>query len=404
MSLKNVTKILISIFIITFLTSCNEQITLNDDTLYIIDKHLILTLCDPISDDDIYMQLMRELKGSQEEIEACLEKLENYGDSVEIKNAIGVAYLLLREFDEAKLYFDEALEMAEIPEQKVCILNNMAEVECWLDSNEIAIEKLYLINEIGTNNSIRQLVIESNITVVEMFIHNNPVSDSLQIKALLKQEKKLLGSNQFIGIFNYNSLGMTCYYADKIKRGNEYIQKAIEINESLYQYKSVEANLYVILSNINAYYPKHRDQAMVFINQAMEIYTDIQYENGPDLLRCYLARGNIYLDENEISKALSDYQIVLGRCHPYHEIGATSFYNLANAYIRMPDLELAVKSYCCAYYMWDYQEVEEELRESIKYTLKNVYLQENYGKEDEFLSWFDMQILEAKEELDELWN
>jgi len=404
MSLKNVTKILISIFIITFLTSCNEQITLNDDTLYIIDSYLILTLCDPTSDDDIYMQLMRELKGSQEEIEACLEKLENYGDSVEIKNAIGVAYLLLREFDEAKLYFDEALELAEIPEQKVCILNNMAEVECWLDSNEIAIEKLYLINEIGTNNSIRQLVIESNITVVEMFIHNNPVSDSLQIKALLKQEKKLLGSNQFIGIYNYKSLGMACYYADKIKKSNEYIQKALEINESLYQYKSVEANLYVILSNINAYYPKHRDQAMVFINQAMEIYTDIQYENGPDLLRCYLARGNIYLDENEIPKALSDYQIVLGRCHPYHEIGATSFYNLANAYIRMPDLELAVKSYCCAYYMWDYQEVEEELRESIKSTLKNVYLQENYGKEDEFLSWFDMQILEAKEELDELWN
>lgn len=38
------------------------------------------------------------------------------------------------------------------------------------------------------------------------------VKYSLRLKELLKEEKKQFGSNQFIGMFNFQSMSLACHY------------------------------------------------------------------------------------------------------------------------------------------------------------------------------------------------
>lgn len=58
------------------------------------------------------------------------------------------------------------------------------------------------------------MVLESNqIRLNMMKDYPEPlVKYSLRLKELLKEEKKQLGSNQFIGMFNFQSMSLACHY------------------------------------------------------------------------------------------------------------------------------------------------------------------------------------------------
>ena len=58
------------------------------------------------------------------------------------------------------------------------------------------------------------MVLESNqIRLNMMKDYPEPlVKYSLRLKELLKEEKKQFGSNQFIGMFNFQSMSLACHY------------------------------------------------------------------------------------------------------------------------------------------------------------------------------------------------
>jgi len=62
------------------------------------------------------------------EVKAVIEIFKELGESIEIKNAVGVAYIRLREYDKAQGILETALGEAQTEEQQACILTNLAAI------------------------------------------------------------------------------------------------------------------------------------------------------------------------------------------------------------------------------------------------------------------------------------
>lgn len=248
-------------------------------------------------------------------------------------------------------------------------------------------------SELEVENPVKQLVLKSNLLSEELN-DKNILKIIAEEKELLKKERKVCGSNQFIGIFNYHTLATACYYADNMKKCDYYMKKALKINQETYQYRFIEANLH----STYALYFESEDlkKALSHENKCIEILEEWQTKDHYDLLKSYENRGNIYYSSNDIFKAIQDYKTVMERCTMDHEMLPVSYYNLGDAYNHLFESDKAIESYTRAYYLWKI-EGWGDLNSNIKDKLKQLYYSKNINID--FDIWFQEMLNKAEEDL-----
>lgn len=374
-----------------------------DDTWYILGEYTILMLCER-PEQDSFKDLMVKLKGNGDSLNEAINMLEEMEQTPAVKNALGVAYLRLRNFNEAEKELLEALNMAESDKDKVCILTNLAEVMLFEDDTVSAENYTEEALKLSEDNPLKKLVLESNLTSISLSHKTKPIEEIAKIKALLKKERKLLGSNQFVGIFNYETLAYACYYENNINRCEYYIKKAVALNKNTYQYVYIDAYLFKRMALMYEDFKDGSDKAIDYISKAIDLLEDWQNPDHYDLLASYEIRGTFYTNMMLPNRdlAIKDFQYVLDHCPPYHELAAASYYNLAKTYFYYENASLITDLYAKAYYLWQLegwsdlnQDIESELRE--EYTRQNV-------ENESYDIWFKQKIEKAKNDLENQWG
>ena len=398
--MRHIKHILLALIAIILLTACSKkEDKLLEDTRYIVDNYAILILC-KVPEQVSYRSLITLLKGNEDSLIEAIKTLQEMDQTVDIKNALGVAYLRLRKFNEANENFQMALNLAESSDEKAFILSNMSEVMMYDGDFDTAKKYMEMALKQEVSDSIDKLILQSNMIATDSPEDINSLQKVLELKKLLKEEKNICNSNQFISIFNYKSLAYICYLDGNMKKCQFYINKALELNHKTYQYTDIDANLY---KNISLMYTAYDlNKALDYSNKSIEILEKWQKQDHYDLLDLYEVRGNIFLNLKNKEKALDDYQFVLKYCPPYHDLAAVSYYNIANVYEYSGDDELAIESYSKAYYIWN-RLGENDLNQDIERELKEEYERQNDGNES-YDIWFNKQIQKAKRDLENQWN
>ncbi len=390
---------IVFLILIIFLVGCNKKIDTStvDDTYYILDNYGILILCKE-TEQESYKKIITQLKGNTVILESAVSELKLMEQSANIKNALGIAYLRLRQFDISLDYFNEALEIAENEEEEASILNNITECKHYLENNTEVSSNYIDASLKEVNDPILKLVIKSNFLAEELNEKENFAKTIADVKKLLKEEKMLLGSNQFIGIFNYKTLATACYAADNMKKCDYYINQALKINKNIYQYKFVDSFLYSTYS----FYFRYNDAEKSLEKQdiCIKILEESQGKDYYDLMRAYSLRGNIYFENDEVDKAIADYQLILNRCSLDNTWVPIAYYNLGEAYNNPAESDKAIDFYAKAYWLWN-QEGWIDLNKKIKENLQNIYKRSG-DSDDAFDKWFQEQIVKAEKELKSL--
>lgn len=390
---------IVFLILIIFLVGCNKKIDTStvDDTYYILDNYGILILCKE-TEQESYKKIITQLKGNTVILESAVSELKLMEQSANIKNALGIAYLRLRQFDISLDYFNEALEIAENEEEEASILNNITECKHYLENNTEVSSNYIDASLKEVNDPILKLVIKSNFLAEELNEKENFAKTIADVKKLLKEEKMLLGSNQFIGIFNYKTLATACYAADNMKKCDYYINQALKINKNIYQYKFVDSFLYSTYS----FYFRYNDAEKSLEKQdiCIKILEESQGKDYYDLMRAYSLRGNIYFENDEVDKAIADYQLILNRCSLDNTWVPIAYYNLGDAYNNPAESDKAIDFYAKAYWLWN-QEGWIDLNKKIKENLQNIYKRSGVS-DDAFDKWFQEQIVKAEKELKSL--
>lgn len=392
--------ILLALIAIILITACSKKEDKQiDDTRYIVDNYAILMLC-KLPEQESYRSLMTLLKGNEDSVIEAINTLQEMDQTVDVKNAMGVAYLRLRKFEEANENFQMALNLAESGEEKACILSNMSEVMMYTGDFDSAEKYMEMALKQEVSDSIEQLILRSNMAAIDSLEDMNNLQKAIELKKLLKEEKRICNSNQFISIFNYKTLAYTCYLDGNMKKCQFYINKALELNLKIYQYTNIDAILYKNLSLMYTSYDLNK--ALDYSNKSIEVLEKWQKQDHYDLLDLHEVRGNIFLNLKNKEKALEDYQYVLKYCPPYHDLAAVSFYNIANVYEYSSDEELAIESYSKAYYIWNRQGWKDSNKE-IETALKQIYNNRQNKVGDSFEIWFNKQIERAEGDLENQW-
>lgn len=389
--------ILVACIIALLIIGCNKRTkNLVDDTWYIVDNNAILMLCDDTEQEN-YIEIAKKLKGNGEVLKETIQLLTDLEPDAKTKNALGIAYLRLRLFNKAERCLKEALELAHTDDEKACILSNLSEIMIYKNEDEVAIQYAKEAFEKKVDDPVRKLALHSNLVSEELPENERYVHDIVKVKGLLKEERKLLGSNQFIGIFNYKTLARACYLDNNMKKCEYYINKALKINSKMYQYRFIDTGLNQSLALAFSSYDLNK--ALEYSNKSIEIMEEWQSNDHYDLLNAYAARGNIYLNLNyrNAYKAAEDYQLVIDRCTLYEDIPVIAYYNLANAYRYMSEQEKEIESYAKAYYLGN-QAGWKKLNQDIESALRELYKQDE-NKEIDFDSWFQKKLNKAEEDL-----
>lgn len=384
------------------MTSCSKkQMKLIDDTWYIVDDYAILMLI-KTSEPDSNKDLMVQLKGNGESLKEAIETLREIEQDVRIKNALGIGYLRLRMFQEANSSFQEALNIVNSNEDRACILSNLSEVMWYQEKPGSARNYLEEALKIEIEDPLKKLILQSNLEAMELSNKDNYVHEIAVIKDLIKQERHIIGSNQFVGIFNYKTLGYACYLTGNMKRCDYYINKAFDLNHISYQYTFIDAGLYKILSQM--YLTVDLNKALDYVNENIELLEKWQIGDHYDLLDLYELRGNIYLNLHQFKEhlAIKDYEYVLEQCLPYNDLAAVSYYNLAYAYDYLGDENRVIESYARAYYIWN-RESFEDYNQEIEEALRKLYTKQVNNSGD-YEGWFQKQIIQAKDDLRKQWG
>lgn len=190
-------------------------------------------------------------------------------------------------------------------------------------------------------------------------------------------------------------MATACYAADNIKKCDFYINQALKINQGIYQYKFVDSFLYSTYS----FYFRYRDskKSLDIQDKCIKILEEFQGRDYYDLMRAYSLRGNIYFENDEVDKAIADYQLILNRCSLDSMWVPIAYYNLGDAYNNPTEPDKAVDFYAKAYWLWN-QEEEGDLNVKIKENLENIY--NRYVCSDKvFDMWFQEHIQIAENEL-----
>ncbi len=398
-------KYLLLVIVAMFIVGCNrKEIKLEDDTWYVVDDSAILMLCEK-NDDKPFKDLIVKLKGNGDSVKEAINILNNMEQDVAVKNALGVGYLRLRMFEEADMKFREALKIASSEDDKACILSNLVETMLCMEDVKSAENYVEDALKLEVNDSLKDLVLQSNIEAMKLSHETEDYIRAIaNIKELIKKEKIILGSNQFLGIFNYKMLAYACYYNNNMSRCEYYMNMAKKLNLKTFQYVDVDAYLYKSLARMYDDTMEGVDKAMDYINKDIDILEKWQTPDHYDLMISHIIRGNLYANRSipDRDSAIKDYQYVLDHCSPYNSLAATSYYGLARVYVYSENATLITESYAKAYYLWGLEDWND-LNEDIERELRAEYDRQNNGKES-YDIWFKQQIKKAERDLKVKWK
>ncbi|MCI8957673.1 MAG: tetratricopeptide repeat protein [Lachnospiraceae bacterium] len=400
------------VFLLFTMSGCqnqNRDIQKIDDTRYIVDQQMILILCEDSELGKAYTDAIKALKGNGEAILAAMKQLEDLDQTVSVKNAIGVAYNLLRDTEEAEKYFLEALEEVQNPTDQAILLSNLAEAKYYqkqfvkqydeaVSVMDQAVEEYRKVN----TDLVLAMVLESNqIRLNMMKDYPEPlVKYSLRLKELLKEEKKQFGSNQFIGMFNFQSMSHLCHYDGwDISHSLEYVEKAIELNHQLYQYVIFDIQMYNTIGDLY-FVEGNFAESVEYKETCIKLLDEWQSNWHYDRLKLYSKRAQCYYAMGELEKAVDDYNTVLEQSKSDTDLVALSYYNLGQIELKeYKEPEKALDYMLRAYCIWQRYDRKDSLR-TMKNAIENIYWHYGYADENSnFGKWFHENIEKTRDKM-----
>lgn len=398
-------------FLLLIISGCQKQeVQKLDDTNYIVDIQMILILCEEVEAGSEYSDALKGLKGNGDEVLASVKQLEGLEQSVAVKNAIGVGKNILRKTEEAESYFLDALQETTNPTDKAILLSNLAETKYYqkeyvkqydnaLSVMNEAVEEYEKVN----TDKILSMVLESNQIRLNMMVdYPKPMVKYVsRLKKLLKEERKQFGSNQFIGMFNFQSIGIACHYdGESIERTLDYMEKSIALNHKLYQYVFFDINMYNIIAATYYREPYSSEKELEYRNKCIELLDQWQSKWHYGRLQAYAKRGEFYYLMGELEKSSEDYNIVLAQSTDDTDIVALSYYFLGQIYTmqqKEPEPEVALDYFLRAFCIWQRYDRPDGLQ-TIKTSIKNLYKRYEYENENpNFENWFDGKLEKVQE-------
>ena len=198
--MRKIFRFLTFIFIISILlTGCHKKtVTLADDTWYVVDNNWILMLYEEAEQEN-YKNLITQLKGNGDVLKSVIEQLQEMEHGAKTENALGVACLRLRNFDDAERHLKAALDLSVTKEEKACALTNLSECCLYQDKRDEVDRYKEEAYEKDISDPMKRLILDTNMLKKKYL--NSELSYKLVIKTakkLIKRERKLLGSNQAI--------------------------------------------------------------------------------------------------------------------------------------------------------------------------------------------------------------
>lgn len=402
--MKKYLKYFIFILIISvILIGCHKKaVILPDDTWYIVDNNTILMLCEDVEQEP-YKTLITQLKGNGDTLKSTIEELKGMKNDVKIENALGVAYLRLRKFNDAERYLESALNLSVTEEQKACVFTNLSACYLLQDKSNEAYNYSEQAYETNISDSEKRLILNSNM-LMEKYINNETDYKKIiqEAKKLIKEEKKIFGSNEQIGIFNYNLLAKANYNSENNNIGDFYMKKALELNNIANQYNYVNANLYQEMSYNYFYYQNNFDKAIECANKSIEVLENWQAKDHYDILKAYYRRGKLYYLHHNYNKAMDDYEIALEKCSSYPALASSLYFELGNTYERLKQSEKSAKCFIISYFIWQREKFEAPPGWN-KDILEYVY--DNLVQTDlDYENWYQEQLKQAESDLKDKWK
>lgn len=395
----------IIICVILFLMSgCQKQeIQRIDDSRYIVDKQMILILCEDLEAGSEYTDILNSLKGNGDKVLAAMEQLKGLNPTVAVKNAIGVANILLRNTDEAELYLQEALQETENPTEKAILLSNLAAARFYRDQYIKQYDAaVVVINEAveeyqkDNTDMVLRMVLESNqIRINMMKDYPQPMIKHVRrLKNLLKEERKEFGANQFIGMLNLQSLGMACHCdGEETARSLDYMEEAINLNHKLYQYVFFDIHMYNNIADMYYFIPDSMEKELEYLNRCIELLDEWQSDWHYDRLQVYSKRGQSYCSMGELEKSAEDFNLVIEQRKQEDDLVAMSYYYLGQIELmehHMP--EPALDYMLRGFGIWQRYNRPNGLQ-AMKTSIQNIYDCYGYEKENpNFESWLTERV------------
>ena len=107
--------------------------------------------------------MVKQLKGNGDVLKSVIAQLQGMERDAKTENALGVAYLRLKKFDDAERHLKAALDLSITEEEKACALTNLSECCLYqdkLDEVDRYAEEAY---EKDISDPVKRLILDSNM-------------------------------------------------------------------------------------------------------------------------------------------------------------------------------------------------------------------------------------------------
>ena len=378
-----------------------EMASLMDDTYYIADVSGILILCEEEGDLE-YQENIQLLKGDKESVEEAVKRLQGMEQTAAVKNAIGAGYIRLAQCEEARKVLNEALSLSEKDSEQACILNNLASIRLITEEdfmqNRIAARYEQAVKK--ERNPQNRLIIEMNriyygpLTYLDK---KDPTGYALnEFERLLEEEKKILGSNQIVGVYGYSALSVFLADDELLKKDEiRWINKAMEINKRNHQYKAANITIYSELAGCY-YHIGEIEKALEYVDKWISLAEGFLAETDDVMyIRGYFHKATILTKGDRYDEAIECINTLLDKKKIHIEKRAIAWFILGEVYYSKNEVTNAQEMVSKGYEIFKqyksengYGEGEWEIEEITK-----MYDRDNYDDENsKYLPWLKEQL------------
>lgn len=336
-----------------------ESGQLMDDTYYVVDIYSTLMLCED-DEDPGYKDDIQALKGDSVSVAEAIERLGDVEQTPAIMNAIGVGYMRLDQSEKAKKILEKALEMADDDQERACILNNLGSVRL-LEAEDIINGRIAARYEQALEmeeDPIRSIVIRANRLTYGpyLYLKDDKWKEKLDkdIDQLLKDEKKVLGSNQIAGIRCYLTQADLSPWDMKIG----YLEKALRSNHEQYQYRAIDMTVY---SSLMEYYRRSGDfeKALGYADKKIEAGEGFSLDTDNYRIGSYLDKGSLLVKRKDYDEAIQCLAPILELEGYDMDLKAMMYLKAGEAYYGKEDFSKAKEMVEKAYDFFDRYEKDE---------------------------------------------
>ena len=382
-------------------SSSEGSISLMDDTYYVADIAGILILCEE-NENLEYQENIQMLKGDKWSVEEAVKRLQGMEQTAAVKNAIGIGYIRLAQFEEAKKVLNQALLISEKDSDQACILNNLGNMR--LISKEDFIQNCIgkrfaqaLEKEMNPQN---RLIIQMNQVCYSFFPYldkKDPTGYAIsEFERLLEEEKKLFGSNQIVGVYGYSMLSV--FLASEESQDEDEVRcfnKALEINQKNHRYKAADINIYSGLAR-GYYCLMEYEKALECANKWIDLVEGfLSEEDDLMFVTGYYDKASILIKEKQYEEAIKCINALLDKEGIHIEKRAIAWFKLGEIYYEKGEQikakEAALKGYDIFKQYKNkngYGEEEWKIEE-----IAEMYRHDNLDEGDpEYLLWLQEQL------------